>query len=63
MCCPALLITADLDKGAIVSPEAAAKMQKLIPGLQVVHIPGAGHNIRREQPAKFLDIVQEFAKQ
>lgn len=61
--CPALLITADLDKGAIVSPEAAAKMQKLIPGLQVVHIPGAGHNIRREQPAKFLEVVQEFAKQ
>lgn len=62
--CPALLITADLDKGAIVKAEDAAKMQKLIPQLQVVNIPGAGHNIRREQPEKFMETVKSFvAKQ
>ena len=58
--CPALLITADVDKGAIVTAEGAATMQKLISGLKVVNISGAGHNIRREQPAKFMETVLAF---
>ena len=58
--CPALLITADPALEAIVSEEDAAAMQALVPQLRVAHIPGAGHNIRREQFARYMDIVRTF---
>jgi pimeloyl-ACP methyl ester carboxylesterase len=58
--CPALLLTADTDRGAIVSSDDAAAMQGLIPQLQVVHIAGAGHNIRREQFSAFMSAVRAF---
>ncbi len=58
--CPALLITADLDRGAIVRPEMAAAMQQQMPQLQVAHIPGAGHNIRREQFDRYVAVVRSF---
>jgi N-formylmaleamate deformylase len=58
--CPALLITADPELGAIMTPEAAAQLKELIPQLTVTHVPGAGHNIRREQPALFLEAVRAF---
>ena len=54
------LITADLDRGAIMRPEHAAAMQRQLPQLQVAHIPGAGHNIRREQFDRFLEVVRAF---
>jgi N-formylmaleamate deformylase len=58
--CPALLITADLDRGAIVRPEMAAAMQQQMPQLQIVHIPGAGHSIRREQFDRYIAVVRSF---
>jgi N-formylmaleamate deformylase len=58
--CPALLITADPERGAIVTPEAAAALQALMPQLRVVHIPEAGHNIRREQFDRYIDVVRSF---
>jgi N-formylmaleamate deformylase len=58
--CPALLITADLDRGAIVRPEMAAAMQQQMPQLQIAHIPGAGHNIRREQFDRYIAVVRSF---
>jgi pimeloyl-ACP methyl ester carboxylesterase len=58
--CPALLITADLDRGAILTDENAAALQALVPQLQIAHIPGAGHNIRREQFERYLEVVRAF---
>jgi pimeloyl-ACP methyl ester carboxylesterase len=58
--CPALLITADPERGAIVTKEGATAMQALIPQLRVVHTPEAGHNIRREQFDRYIDIVRTF---
>lgn len=58
--CPALLITADPDRGAMVTAEDAERIRQLIPHLQIAHIPGAGHNIRREQPARYMRVVQAF---
>lgn len=58
--CPALLITADVDKGAIVDEAGAAALRALIPQLQVVNITGAGHNIRREQFDRFMEVVKDF---
>ncbi len=58
--CPALLIRADPALEAIVSEEDAAAMRTLVPQLRVAHISGAGHSIRREQFARYMDIVRTF---
>lgn len=58
--CPALLLYADQELGGGVTTERATEMQALVPQLEVVHIPGAGHNIRREQFALYMDAVTTF---
>lgn len=58
--CPALLITADAEQGAIVNTEQAALFEKLLLQAQHVNIPGAGHNIRREQFSVFIATIQQF---
>ena len=61
--CPALLLIADPERGGGVTRERAAEMQALVPQLQVVHIPRAGHNIRREQFAPYMAAVRAFLAQ
>lgn len=60
--CPMLLLTADNDLGAIVTPEAGEEAARLAGG-RVEHIAGAGHNIRREQyqayRAAFVDFLHQ----
>jgi N-formylmaleamate deformylase len=58
--CPALLITADPERGSIVSKDHATALQGMIPQLQTVHLSGAGHNIRREQFGPYVDTVRAF---
>lgn len=58
--CPALLLYADHELGGGVTAERAAEMQGLVPQLQTVHIPGAGHNIRREQFARYMEAVSNY---
>jgi pimeloyl-ACP methyl ester carboxylesterase len=58
--CPALLITSDPERGAIVTPEAATALQALVPQLRVVHIADAGHSIRREQFERYMAAVKSF---
>ncbi|HEU5103057.1 MAG TPA: alpha/beta hydrolase, partial [Roseiflexaceae bacterium] len=57
--CPALVITADPARGAILNDDGVAALRALVPQLQVVHIPGAGHNIRREQFDRFMKVVRD----
>lgn len=61
--CPALLLIADPERGGGVTRERATEMQALVPQLQVVHIPEAGHNIRREQFAPYMAAVSAFLAQ
>jgi pimeloyl-ACP methyl ester carboxylesterase len=58
--CPVLLITADPERGGIVTAEDAASLRALAPQTRVAHIPGAGHNIRREQFSRYMDVVRTF---
>ncbi|MCD6356165.1 MAG: alpha/beta hydrolase [Anaerolineaceae bacterium] len=46
--CPVLLVTADVDKGAIVSREISSWIHKKYPNVEILFIPGVGHNIHRE---------------
>lgn len=61
--CPALLITADPDRGAIVTPATAAALKTLLPGARIEHIAGAGHSIRRDQFARYMEVVKAFLAQ
>ena len=58
--CPALLITADPEQGALVTPAGAASLRALVPQMKVAHIAGAGHSIRRDQFARYTEIVRRF---
>lgn len=58
--CPALLITGDTKLGAIVTPEVAEQVLAALPCGCHAHIPGAGHNVRRDQFRLYMDAVQRF---
>ena len=58
--CPALLIAADPERGGMVTPEATAALRGLVPQVRVAHVAGAGHNVRRDQPARYLAAVRAF---
>jgi len=58
--CPTLLITADNEAGAIVSPEIAKEAAELNAKFQVVRIEGAGHSIRREAFKPYMQAVRAF---
>ena len=58
--CPVLLITADPERGGIVTPAVAEEASHLWRTGRVVHIPGAGHNIRREQYEPYRAAVSAF---
>jgi N-formylmaleamate deformylase len=58
--CPALLIAADPERGGMITTESAAAFQRLVPHLHVVHVAGAGHNVRREQLARYMQIIRAF---
>jgi N-formylmaleamate deformylase len=60
--CPTLLVTADTEKGAIVSVEVAHQAAALNPLLRVVRIPGAGHSIRRENYPAYINAIRSFLK-
>lgn len=58
--CPGLLVTGDPQLGAIVTPEGARQILELNPLLKLAYIPGAGHNIRRENFDLFLKTILQF---
>ncbi|MDQ2653273.1 MAG: alpha/beta hydrolase [Chloroflexota bacterium] len=60
--CPVLLIMADAERGGIVTPERADALHAMVPQTEVAYIAGAGHNIRREQFGRYLEVVREFLK-
>ncbi len=57
---PTLLITAEVERGAIVTPAQVQEIASPSSNLQVAHVPDAGHNIRRENYQAFMQAVQAF---
>jgi pimeloyl-ACP methyl ester carboxylesterase len=57
---PTLLITGEVARGAIVSPEQAAEAARTHPLVQVAHIPDAGHSIRRDNFNAYLEALDGF---
>jgi pimeloyl-ACP methyl ester carboxylesterase len=58
--CPALLLSADSERGAAAGEGDLVQLKALLPHLQIVHITGAGHNIRRERFERYIEVVQGF---
>lgn len=58
--CPTLLITADVDRGSIVTSEIAERAAEINPDVEVVHIDDAGHNIRREAFEPYMAALRAF---
>ncbi len=61
--CPVLLLTADPERGAIVTDVQAASLRAMVPHLSIAHIAGAGHSIHRDQSARFLEAVRAFMEE
>jgi pimeloyl-ACP methyl ester carboxylesterase len=58
--CPTLLVTANPDLGALVTPQVSKQISEKNANFQVIHIEGAGHNIRREQFQAYVEGVKRF---
>ena len=57
---PIALITGDPNLGAIINAEMARDAAAANDKIQVIKIPGAGHNLRRDQFDKYLQAVRAF---
>jgi pimeloyl-ACP methyl ester carboxylesterase len=57
---PIILIIGDRDKNAIVSREAAQEAARINSRLQVVHLEGASHDIRRTRFDGYMPALQQF---
>jgi pimeloyl-ACP methyl ester carboxylesterase len=57
---PTLLVHGEAACGALVTPDIAAQAAAINPRFRSVEIPGAGHNVRRENFAAFLAAVRSF---
>ncbi len=55
---PSLLVIGG--SAGVVSPEAAAELQRINARLQVEQIPEAGHGLPYDQPERFAEIVKSF---
>ena len=58
--CPTLLVTADPERGAIISADVAAEASTLNPNIVVARVGGAGHAIRYEQFDAFMALLMPF---
>jgi N-formylmaleamate deformylase len=61
--CPILLITGDIELGAITTPQVVEKAVSVWHDGQVLHIAGASHNIRRDEYEQYIAAVKKFFEQ
>jgi len=60
LACPTLVITADPDKGGLITPEVASLITEMNPAITVAHIPGTGHHVRFEDYDAYMDVFRGF---
>ena len=58
--CPTLVLTADPERGGLVTPAAAAQIQELNPRVRIVHIKGVGHHIHFADYETFMKVLSSF---
>jgi pimeloyl-ACP methyl ester carboxylesterase len=60
---PVLLLTANPELGAIVTPEVQARVGELNPRVTIVNVPDVGHLIRYDNYTAFMGALRAFLKQ
>ncbi len=58
--CPTLIVRGG--ESDVLTPEAAERLHKAIPGSKLVVVPKAGHTVNGDNPEGFLKAVREFLK-
>jgi pimeloyl-ACP methyl ester carboxylesterase len=59
--CPLLIISADVNRGALVSEASAEYLRENLPdNATFVRLPGAGHNVHREQFERYMSLTTDF---
>ncbi len=59
--CPVRLVHGDPERGGIISPQLAEDCVVAAAGaVSRVHVAGAGHNVRRDEPAAYLAAVRPW---
>jgi len=62
--CPVMLITADKDKGAIISHDTSRWIHESYPNIEILHVPNTGHNPHRENyPLVISEIIKFLDRQ
>ena len=61
--CPILLITGDVARGIIITPEQYQEAVAINPRVREAHVPNAGHCIHRDQFEPTMDQVKAFLAQ
>jgi len=56
--CPVTVLHGDAALGSMATPADLTVLRELVPRLEIVHVPGAGHGIRRDQPDRYLAAVR-----
>lgn len=57
---PTLLVYGEVERGGLVTQEVAADAMDINPNIRTAQIAGAGHNIRRENFGKFINVISNF---
>jgi pimeloyl-ACP methyl ester carboxylesterase len=60
--CPTLLLTAENEKGGLMTPEVAVAALGILPNAQWAYFPNAGHTIRYEQFDLVMGVVKNFLR-
>lgn len=57
---PTLLVTGVVEVGGMVPVEDADEFAATLPNATVVSLPDTGHNLHRDRPREFLNVVRPF---
>ena len=57
---PSLLLAADPDQGALVSPQRGAEVAAVNSAVEFVLLEGASHSMHRDAFERFFDVVRQF---
>lgn len=58
--CPILLLSGEVSRGGFVTPATASEIVQRATQCQHIHIPGAGHNLRRDNFDAFMQALRSF---
>lgn len=57
---PVLVLRGDPALGSMTGADDAVRLAAVVPGARLAEVSGAGHNLHREQPERFVEAVVPF---